>query len=416
MSKQAAAAFHISQDDLLKFLDLKSEPEEIAPAIKISDHAKHVILVVSIFLFIVAIVTCGCTLCLWMFSKRKRGYEPLDKSEKADLACDEDAINGSVNGSPALPQMSEKPKVSSNFTTMEKDIFDEEEIRKLRVTDVDLSSSYYVNRKRLQVNVRRVVLSEVNEQLTQNAYVYMVVSLLPEKSAFYESELRPVAEENYFEEASEFDIVQSELPSRQLKIAIYACDRFSQHRLVKEFGYELSTEEGGDVEQPASVIPVKMNETYRSPDNDAVASSEAVRGEVLFSLCYMPTSGRLTFVALKGRNIHDAKETPLATYLRVSLLVAGKTMKTVQTSSVRRSTAPVYNEAFVFHTPLERIKDTDIIVSVMTYGQSESQPKMLGKIIVGPESDNNLGRKHWEAMLTSPRKPVAQWHSLSEAS
>lgn len=34
MSKQAAAAFHISQDDLLKFLDLKSEPEEIAPAIK----------------------------------------------------------------------------------------------------------------------------------------------------------------------------------------------------------------------------------------------------------------------------------------------------------------------------------------------------------------------------------------------
>lgn len=106
----------------------------------------------------------------------------------------------------------------------------------------------------------------------------------------------------------------------------------------------------------------------------------------------------------------------LATYLRVSLLVAGKTMKTVQTSSVRRSTAPVYNEAFVFHTPLERIKDTDIIVSVMTYGQSESQPKMLGKIIVGPESDNNLGRKHWEAMLTSPRKPVAQWHSLSEAS
>ena len=106
----------------------------------------------------------------------------------------------------------------------------------------------------------------------------------------------------------------------------------------------------------------------------------------------------------------------LATYLRVSLLVSGKIMKTVQTSSVRRSTAPVYNEAFVFHTPLERIKDTDINISVMTYGASESAPKMLGKIRVGPQSDSNLGRKHWEAMLTSPRKPVAQWHTLADAS
>lgn len=33
-------------------------------------------------------------------------------------------------------------------------------------------------------------------------------------------------------------------------------------------------------------------------------------GEVLFSLCYMPTSGRLTFVALKGRNISDDEEAP----------------------------------------------------------------------------------------------------------
>ena len=89
-------------------------------------------------------------------------------------------------------------------------------------------------------------------------------------------------------------------------------------------------------------------------------------------------------------------------------------MKTVQTSSVRRSTAPVYNESFVFHTPLERIKETDIVVSVMTYGDSAGQSKTLGKVVVGPKAENNLGRKHWEAMLTSPRKPVAQWHALSD--
>lgn len=98
-------------------------------------------------------------------------------------------------------------------------------------------------------------------------------------------------------------------------------------------------------------------------------------------------------------------------------MASGKTMKTVQTTSVRKSSSPVYNEAFVFHTPLERIKDTDLVVSVMASDDINStQPKMLGKLIVGPESGNNLGRKHWEAMLTTPRRPVAQWHSIEEFS
>ena len=50
----------------------------------------------------------------------------------------------------------------------------------------------------------------------------------------------------------------------------------------------------------------------------------------------------------------------------------------------------------------------------MTYGDSAGQSKTLGKVVVGPKAENNLGRKHWEAMLTSPRKPVAQWHALSD--
>ena len=32
-------------------------------------------------------------------------------------------------------------------------------------------------------------------------------------------------------------------------------------------------------------------------------TSEEQCGEVLFSLCYMPASGRLAFVALKGKNL-----------------------------------------------------------------------------------------------------------------
>jgi len=282
----------------------------------------------------------------------------------------------------------------------------------LRVEGLDVESSFYVHRNRIQIKVKRVQLSEVDDKLSQNAYLYLIISLLPEKSAFFESDLRPVAEVNYFEQAAEFNCEASEITTRTLKVAVFACDRFSQHRLVNEYTYNLSVDNFGEDESAKpSIVPVSLDELSRSPDNEAPESADA-EGEVLFSLCYMPTSGRLTFVALKGRSISDNKEIPLATYLRVSLLVLGKPLKSVQTSSVRRSTAPVYNEAFVFHTPLERIKDTDIIVSVMTYGDSSEKQKVIGKISVGLNADNNLGRKHWEAMLASPRKPVAQWHAL----
>ena len=106
---------------------------------------------------------------------------------------------------------------------------------------------------------------------------------------------------------------------------------------------------------------------------------------------------------------------PLGTYLRVSLMVGGRTMKTVQTTSAQKSQDPVYNEAFVFHTPLEHIKNTDLVVSLLSSDNVTSpQPKMLGKVIVGPVSGTNLGRKHWEAMLSTPRRPIAQWHTVTE--
>jgi len=413
MSSEAAKTFGISQEDLLKFLSEKKQPETVTP---VSDHSKHVILVVSIFLFVLALVTCGCTLCLWLVSKRKKDgeYTKLkDEPEKAKLACDSDAVKETIKGTPSLPQISDKPKIDQSTFHPERDVLDEEELQKLRVENLEVDSSFYVHRNRIKISVKQVELSQVDEKLSQNAYVYLIINLLPEKSAFFESDLRPVAEINYFDQAAEFDCEAAEITTRTLKVAVYACDRFSQHRLVNEYTYSLSVDELSDEGDKPSIVPVSLNELSRSADNEQLDDSKD--GEILFSLCYMPTSGRLTFVALKGRNISDDKEVPLATYLRVSLLILGKSMKTVQTSSVRRSTAPVYNEAFVFHTPLERIKETDIVVSVMTYGDSAGQSKTLGKIVVGPKAENNLGRKHWEAMLTSPRKPVAQWHALGDS-
>jgi len=414
MSLDAAREFDVTLHSFHQLLaaDTVNSPPQIAPAIQITDHAKHVILVVSVFLFAIAFFTCIATLIVWAIARRRRknaGYQELE-TEKAELACN--TLNDSIKSTPSLPQIFDKPKVAP-VEYASKESFAEEELRKLRVESIDVTANFYTNRNLLQANVRHVNLNNVEDSLTQNAFIYLIVALIPDK-AYYESELRPVAESNYFEEASEFEVTLDDLSSKTLRISVYASDRFSQHRLVNEFTYDMAAEIDSEAETQAPIIPVALVEASRSDDNE-LPEKIVKEGEVLFSLCYMPTSGRLTFVALKGRNICDKEQSPIATYLRVSLMVSGKTMKTVQTTSVRKSSSPVYNEAFVFHTPLERIKDTDVVVSVMASDDiNSSQPKMLGKLIVGPESGNNLGRKHWEAMLTTPRRPVAQWHGISE--
>jgi len=127
-----------------------------------------------------------------------------------------------------------------------------------------------VHRNRIQINVKQVELSAVDEKLSQNAFVYLIISLLPEKSAFFESDLRPVAETNYFDQSAEFDCEAAEITTRTLKVAVYACDKFSQHRLVNEYTYNLSVDDLSDDEEGSSkpsIVEVALNELSRTPDN-----------------------------------------------------------------------------------------------------------------------------------------------------
>lgn len=171
--------------------------------------------------------------------------------------------------------MSEKPKIDQSAFQAEHDILGEDELKKLRVENIEVESNFYVHRNRVRINVKEVELSEVDEKLSQNAYIYLIINLLPEKAAFFESDLRPVAEINYFDQAAEFDCEASEISTRTLKVAVYACDRFSQHRLVNEYTYNLSVadvlssdnDDGEETVKP-SLVPVTLNELSRSADNE----------------------------------------------------------------------------------------------------------------------------------------------------
>lgn len=146
-------------------------------------------------------------------------------------------------------------------------------------------------------------------------------------------------------------------------------------------------------------------------------------GELMFSLCYLPTAGRLTITMIKARNLKAMDITgasggcwltmfplrgcvlryshkvfnrfiivcqylfngfsyqgnlailmELATcyfsadpYVKVSLMCEGRRLKKRKTSTKRNTLNPVYNEAIVFDVPPENIDQISLLIAVMDY-------------------------------------------------
>ena len=86
--------------------------------------------------------------------------------------------------------------------------------------------------------------------------------------------------------------------------------------------------------------------------------------------------------------------------------------KTVQTNTSKKTLNPVYNEAFVFVVPLDKTREANIVIKVYAARKGDEED-LIGKVVIGTNAGSNLGRKHWEAMLFTSRKPVAQWHPIS---
>uniref|UniRef100_A0A3B5MTG9 C2 domain-containing protein n=1 Tax=Xiphophorus couchianus TaxID=32473 RepID=A0A3B5MTG9_9TELE len=125
-------------------------------------------------------------------------------------------------------------------------------------------------------------------------------------------------------------------------------------------------------------------------------------GELMFSLCYLPTAGRLTITIIKARNLKAMDITGASDpYVKVSLMCEGRRLKKRKTSTKRNTLNPVYNEAIVFDVPPENIDQISLTQKSSLFCR------------VGSEAES-LGRDHWNEMLTYPRKPIAHWHPLIE--
>ncbi|XP_060070165.1 synaptotagmin-9-like [Ylistrum balloti] len=231
---------------------------------------------------------------------------------------------------------------------------------------------------------------------------YVKTYLLPDRKHKCQTKVHRKTLNPEFNESFTFSVPYKEITSRTLQFNIYDFDRFSRHDLIGAVVVKDILSEGS-----------LLKETFYVRDILSANQEKFDFGELMLSLCYLPTAGRLTLTVVKARNLKAMDITGSSDpYVKVSLMCQGKRIKKRKTSVKRNTLNPVYNEAMVFDVPQENVDDVYLVIKMIDYDRIGSN-EVMGCCALGPKY-NGVGRDHWFEMLESPRKPVAQWYALQE--
>ncbi|XP_008309831.1 synaptotagmin-1-like [Cynoglossus semilaevis] len=231
---------------------------------------------------------------------------------------------------------------------------------------------------------------------------YVKVYICPDKSKTYETKVFRRTLNPVFNERFTFSISKSSLLKSTAVMKVFDFNRFGKHDIIGEIRVQLSNvdwnhviEEWQDLVEPAKFEDEEL-------------------GDICFSLRYVPTAGKLTVIILEARNLKSMDVGGYSDpYVKVQLALDKRKWKKRKTSIKKKTVNPYYNESFTFDVSFEQIQRVHLVISVWDHDKVTKNDAM-GKIFLGCDASGNQLR-HWADMLSNPRRPVAQWHSLLTA-
>ncbi|XP_023289086.1 synaptotagmin 1 [Orussus abietinus] len=233
---------------------------------------------------------------------------------------------------------------------------------------------------------------------------YVKVYLLPDKKKKFETKVHRKTLSPVFNETFTFKgVPYADAMNKTLVFAIFDFDRFSKHDQI------------GEVKVPLCQVDLAQTiEEWRELQSvEGEGGQDNKLGDICFSLRYVPTAGKLTVVILEAKNLKKMDVGGLSDpYVKIALMQNGKRLKKKKTSIKKCTLNPYYNESFTFEVPFEQIQKVQLVVTVVDYDRiGTSEP--IGKVILGYNASGTELR-HWSDMLASPRRPIAQWHTLKD--
>ncbi|XP_071791459.1 synaptotagmin-1-like isoform X3 [Asterias amurensis] len=353
------------------------------------------IIVIAIVAGLLLLCCCGCICVKCCCKKRKKKEGKKGLKGAVDLK--------SVQMLGAAYKEKVQPDVEDLDNGADEDGDTDSVKSEIKLGKLQFSLDYDFQEGKLNVSVAQAAdLPGMDFSGTSDPYVK--VYLLPDKKKKYETKVHRKTLNPVFNETFTFKVPYSEIASKTLVFAIFDFDRFSRHDQIGEVKVKLSQVDLG------SVV-----EEWRDLQSAEVPGGEGKSelGDICFSLRYVPTAGKLTVVILEAKNLKKMDVGGLSDpYVKISLYMNNKRMKKKKTTIKKRTLNPYYNESFGFEVPFEQIQKVTLVVTVVDYDRmGSSEP--IGKVVLGCNA-TGAGLRHWSDMLASPRRPIAQWHTLQD--
>ncbi|WAQ96489.1 SYT17-like protein [Mya arenaria] len=268
---------------------------------------------------------------------------------------------------------------------------DEEKLSKYQLGQVHFGLQYEVSTGVLVVKIIEAkdlpppyCLDEQKQDLA-HSNPYCRVSLIPDAKNSHQTSVQRKTQEPTWNEYFMFEIPFKEAGERTLEILIKDFDKFSRHCNIGQVHFSLegiNLVKGIHIWKPLSPVNTDRHEL----------------GELLLSLNYLPSAGRLNIDVIKAKQLLQTD-------------IVGGSVKTKKTTCKKNTLDPVFNESISFNITPQQLDTTSLVVSVWDYN-SKSKDDFVGRVVLGKYGTGPLEVSHWARMLQSHRVPVAQWHSL----
>lgn len=349
--------------------------------------------IIAIAIGIALLFLCICCCCLKRWCKKR--FEKDGKKFKGAVDFKGVGLLGGSFKEKVQPDMEE---LEENMEGEEEESHKSEE----KLGRLQYKLDYDFNSNNLAVTVIQAEeLPGLDMSGTSDPYVK--VYLLPDKKKKYETKVHRKTLNPVFNETFNFKVPFSEITSKDLVFAIFDFDRFSKHDQI------------GEVKIPLGTVDLAQTiEEWRDLTSvEGEQGQENKLGDICFSLRFVPTSGKLTVVILEAKNLKKMDVGGLSDpYVKIAIMQNGKRIKKKKTSIKKCTLNPYYNESFAFEIPFEQIQKVQLVVTVVDYDRiGTSEP--IGKVVLGCNATGTELR-HWMDMLATPRRPIAQWHSLKD--
>ncbi|XP_069860119.1 synaptotagmin-17 isoform X1 [Dipodomys merriami] len=282
---------------------------------------------------------------------------------------------------------------------------DEEILSKYQLGKLHFSTQYDLLHNHLTVRVIEArdlplpISHDGSRQDMAHSNPYVKICLLPDQKNSKQTGVKRKTQNPVFEERYTFDIPFLEAQRRTLLLTALDFDKFSRHCVIGKVSVPLCDVDlvkGGHWWK--ALIPSSQNEVEL--------------GELLLSLNYLPSAGRLNVDIIRAKQLLQTDVSQGSDpFVKVQLVHGLKLVKTKKTSFLRGTIDPFYNESFSFKVPQEELENASLVFTVFGHNVKSSND-FIGRIVIGQYSSGPSESNHWRRMLNTHRTAVEQWHSL----